>query len=129
MRQGPLAGRYPAAATMVMFALIPYLALSAALQPLTPIIAKQLHTSLQTMSLGSGLANAAYAAGTVFAVQFAQHLPQRRMMVAYAVVLVLGSVLAAAAQAPVMYIAGHVLQGLCTSLLLIAAVPPLGLRY
>ena len=30
MRQGPLAGRYPAAAAMVMFALIPYLALSAA---------------------------------------------------------------------------------------------------
>ena len=24
MRQGPLAGRYPAVATMVMFALIPY---------------------------------------------------------------------------------------------------------
>ena len=51
MRQGPLAGRYPAVAAMVMFALIPYLALSAALEPLTPIIAKQLHMSLQTMSL------------------------------------------------------------------------------
>ena len=51
MRQGPLAGRYPAVATMVMFALIPYLALSAALEPLTPIIAKDLHMSLQTMSL------------------------------------------------------------------------------
>ena len=34
MRQGPLAGRYPAVAAMVMFALIPYLALSAALGPL-----------------------------------------------------------------------------------------------
>jgi MFS family permease len=129
MRQGPLAGRYPAAAMMVMFALIPYLALSAALQPLTSIIAGQLHMSLQTMSLSSGLGNAAYAAGTVFAVQFAQHLPQRRMMVAYAVVLVLGSVLAAAAQNPAMYITGHVLQGLCTSLLLIAAVPPLALGF
>ena len=75
MRQGPLAGRYPAVAAMVMFALIPYLALSAALGPLTPIIAKQLHMSLQTMSLSSGLANAAYAVGTVLAVQFAQHSP------------------------------------------------------
>ena len=54
MRQGPLAGRYPAVATMVMFALIPYLALSAALEPLTPIIAKDLHMSLQTMSLELG---------------------------------------------------------------------------
>jgi hypothetical protein len=129
MRQGPLAGRYPAVATMVMFALIPYLALSAALNPLTPIIAKQLHTSLQTMSLSSGLANAAYAVGTVLAVQFAQHLPQRRMMVGYAALLLTGSVLAAAAQDPGMYIAGHVLQGLCTSLLLIAAVPPLAIGY
>ena len=129
LRQGPLAGRYPAVAAMVMFALIPYLALSAALGPLTPIIAKQLHMSLQTMSLGSGLGNAAYAVGTVLAVQFAQHLPQRRMLVVYAVLLVIGSVLAAAAQDPAMYIAGHVLQGLCTSLLLIAAVPPLAIGY
>jgi MFS family permease len=129
MRQGPLAGRYPAVAGMVMLALIPYLALSAALGPITPIIAKQLHMSLQTMSLSSGLGNAAYAVGTVLAVQFAQHLPQRRMLVGYATLLVTGSVLAAAAQDPVMYIAGHVLQGLCTSLLLIAAVPPLAIGY
>jgi len=129
MRQGPLAGRYPAVATMVMLALIPYLALSAALQPLTPIIAKDLHMSLQTLSLSSGLANAAYAAGTVLAVQLAQHLPQRRMLIVYATVLVIGSVLAAAAQDPAMYIVGHVLQGLCTSLLLISAVPPLAIGY
>ena len=129
MRQGPLAGRYPAVAAMVLFALIPYLALSAALQPLTPIIARDLHTSLQTLSLGSGLANAAYAVGTVLAVQFAQHLPQRRMLVLYAALLLLGSVLAASAQDAGMYIAGHVLQGLCTSLLLIAAVPPLAIGY
>jgi MFS family permease len=129
MRQGPLAGRYPAVAAMVMLALIPYLALSAALGPVTPIIAKQLHTSLQTMSLGSGLGNAAYAVGTVLAVQFAQHLPQRRMLVGYAVLLVVGSVLTASAQNVEMFIAGHVLQGLCTSLLLIAAVPPLAIGY
>ncbi len=114
---------------MVMLALIPYLGLSAALGPLTPIIAKQLHMSLQTMSLSSGLGNAAYAVGTVLAVQFAQHLPQRRMLIAYAALLVIGSVLAAAAQDPGMYIAGHVVQGLCTSLLLIAAVPPLAIGY
>jgi MFS family permease len=51
------------------------------------------------------------------------------MMVAYAVLLVIGSVLGAAAQGPAMYITGHVLQGLCTSLLLIAAVPPLAIGY
>ncbi len=129
MRQGPLAGRYPAAAAMVMAALIPYLALSAALGPITPIIAKQLHMSLQQMSVASGMGNAAYAVGTVLAVQFAQVLPQRRMMVLYVTLLVIGSVLAAAAQNPGMFIAGHTLQGLCTSLLLIAAVPPLALGF
>ncbi len=129
MRQGPLAGRYPAAAAMVLFSLIPYLALSAAIAPITPIIARDLHMSLQELSLGSGLGNAAYAVGTVLAVQLAQLLPQRRMMVLYVALLVLGSVLAAAAQDPAMFIAGHVLQGLCTSLLLIAAVPPLALSF
>lgn len=129
MRQGPLAGRYFAVAAMVMFALVPYLGLSAALGPLTPIIGKQLHMSPQTMSLSSGLGNAAYAVGTILAVLFAQHLPQRRMMIGYAVLLVIGSVLAASAQNAGMYIAGHIIQGLCTSLLLIAAVPPLAIGF
>jgi MFS family permease len=129
IRQGPLADRYPAAAAMVVFALVPFLALSAALQPLTPIIGRQLHMSVQTMSLGAGMANAGYAVGTVLAVQFAQHLPQRRMMVLYAAVLVIGSVLTAAAASPATFIVGRVLQGVCTSLLLIAAVPPLALGF
>ena len=129
MRQGPLAGRYPAAAAMVMFALIPYLALSAAIGPVTPLIAGDLHISSQAMSLGSGMANAAYAVGTVMAVQFAQLLRQRRIMLVYVTLLVVGSVLTAAAQDPAMFIGGHVLQGLCTSLLLIAAVPPLALGF
>jgi MFS family permease/nucleotide-binding universal stress UspA family protein len=114
---------------MVTLALIPYLALSAALDPLVPIITAQLHMSEQTLSLSSGLGNAAYAVGTVLAVQFAQHLPQRRMLLAYAVVLVVGSVLAAAAQNGGMFIAGHILQGLATSMLLIAAAPPLTIGF
>jgi MFS family permease/nucleotide-binding universal stress UspA family protein len=129
MRQGPLAGRYPAVAAMVTLALIPYLALSAAIDPLVPIISADLHMSTQTMTLGSGLGNAAYAVGTVLAVQFAQHLPQRRMLVGYAVLLVVGSILAASAQNSGMYIGGHVLQGLSTSMLLIAAAPPLTIGF
>jgi MFS family permease len=129
VRQGPLAGRYVAVAAMVLLALIPYLALSAALEPLNPIIAEQLHASTQAMSLGAGLSNAAYAVGTVLAVQFAQHFPQRRVMVLYAVLLVIASIVTAAATSIFMYDAGRIVQGLCTSLLLIAAVPPLALGY
>ena len=53
--------------------------------------------SAQEISLASGMANAGYAAGTVLAVQVAQHLPQRRMLLVYGPLLVIGSVLAAAA--------------------------------
>ncbi len=129
MRQGPLAGRYPAVAAMVTLALIPYLALSAALDPLVSIISEQLHMSAQALALSSGLGNAAYAVGTVLAVQFAQHLPQRRMLLVYAVVLVVGSVIAAAAPNATAFIGGHVLQGLATSMLLIAAAPPLTIGF
>ncbi|WP_328914467.1 MULTISPECIES: MFS transporter [unclassified Streptomyces] len=129
MRQGPLAGRYPAVAAMVVFALVPYLALSAALGPITPLVAGDLHMSPQAISLTTGMANAGYAVGTVLAVQFAQRLPQRRMLLVYGILLVIGSVLTAAATDSAMFIVGHVLQGLCTSLLLIAAVPPLIIGY
>ena len=129
MRSGPLAGRYPAAAAMVVLLLVPYLGLSSALPSVGPLISQQLHLDPQTITLARGLANAGYAVGTVLAVQFAQHLPQRRMLLGYAVLLVAGSVIAASATGPKMFIAGHVLQGLCTSLLLIAAVPPLFLDY
>jgi nucleotide-binding universal stress UspA family protein/MFS family permease len=114
---------------MVVLFLVPYLGLSAALQPLAPIIAGQLHMSLQTIGLASGLANAGYAVGTVLAVQLAQLLHQRRLLVVYASGLVLGSVLAASATGAGMFIAGHILQGLCTSMLLIAAAPPLFLGF
>lgn len=126
---GRYAGRYPFVAAMAILALVPYLVLSSALSPLTPFIESDLHMSPQTLSLGLGLGNAGYAVGTVLAVLFAQHLPQRLMLVIYASVALIGSVLFAAAQDPAMFIAGHILQGLCTSLLLIAAVPPLALGF
>jgi MFS family permease len=123
--RGPLADSYPAAVCLVVFALIPYLALSSAFTPLMPVLAKSLHLSDQALSLTTGMANAAYAFGTVLAVQFAVHLRGRRMLFIYATFALIGSVLAATAQTSGLFIAGHVLQGLCTSLMLIAAVPPL----
>jgi nucleotide-binding universal stress UspA family protein/MFS family permease len=114
---------------MVILFLVPYLGLSSALAPLNPIIAAQLHMSPQTVSLATGLANAAYAFGTVLAVQLAQLLPQRRMMIVYGSLLVIGSILAASATGAGMFIAGHILQGLFTSMLLIAAAPPLFLGF
>ncbi|MCW3019921.1 MAG: transporter [Solirubrobacterales bacterium] len=123
--RGPLAGSYPAAALLVVFALTPYLALSTALGPLMPILSKSVGLSQQSLELTTGMANAAYAFGTVAAVQLAVHLPGRRLLVLYATMFVIASVLAAAAWTPGLFIAGRITQGLCTSLMLIAAVPPL----
>ncbi|HWD84293.1 MAG TPA: MFS transporter [Solirubrobacteraceae bacterium] len=123
--RGPWSESYVAAATMVVFALVPYLALTAALTPLQTVLSKSLHLSAQSLQLTGGMANAAYAVGTVLAVQFAQHLRQRRMLMLYVSLFVIASVLTAWAPVPGLFIAGHIVQGLCTSLMLIAAVPPL----
>ncbi|MCW2966816.1 MAG: putative transrane efflux protein [Solirubrobacteraceae bacterium] len=123
--KGPLADSYPSAVALVVFALTPYLVLSTALTPLTPLLAKGVGLSPQGLQLTSGMANAAYAFGTVAAVQLAMHLPGRRMLLVYATLFTVGSVLAAAAWTPGLFVAGRVLQGLCTSLMLIAAVPTL----
>lgn len=123
--KGPLADSYPGAAALVICALVPYLALSTALVPLTPALTKGVGLSEQALQLTSGMANAAYAFGTVAAVQLALHLPGRRMLILYASLFVVGSVLTASAWTPGLFIAGRVTQGLSTSLMLIAAVPPL----
>jgi MFS family permease len=123
--KGPLANNYPSAVALVVFALVPYLALSTALTPLTPVLTKSLGLSEGALQLTTGMANAAYAFGTVLAVQLAVHLHGRRLLILYATLFVVGSVLAAAAWTPGLFIAGRVTQGLCTSLMLIAAVPPL----
>src|SRR5215813_10238971 len=84
LRPGPLAGNYPAATAMVLLLVIPYLGLSGALQPITPLLSAQLHMTPQTASIADGLANAGYAVGTVLALQLAQILLQRRLLIGYA---------------------------------------------
>jgi MFS family permease len=123
--RGPLADSYPAAAAMVALSLMPYLALSAAMQPLQLVIEQKLRLSPQAFQLTSGMANAAYAFGTVLAVQLAMRLRGRRLLVGYSLLLVASSLVAAAAPSPGLFVAAHIVQGLCTSLMLIAAVPPL----
>jgi hypothetical protein len=67
MRQGPWTGRYPAAAAMVIFALVPYLVLSSALQPITPIIARDLHMRRAATGAGAGGMDERWGPGLVFA--------------------------------------------------------------
>jgi MFS family permease len=127
--RGPLVNSYWSAVLLVVCALVPFLALSAALNPLLPILGRDVHLSTQALSLTLGLSNAAYALGTVLAVQLAVHYPQRRLLVLYAAMFTLGSVMSATAFTPGLFIAGHVIQGLFTSMMLIAAAPPLVLGW
>ena len=127
--RGPLAGSYWSAVALVVCALVPFLGLSSALSPLLPILGSDLHLSPQALSLTLGLSNAAYALGTVLAVQLAVHYPQRRLLVGYAAMFTLGSVLSATAWTPGLFIAGHIIQGLFTSMMLIAAAPALVLGW
>lgn len=127
--RGPLADSYSGAVLLVLLALTPYLVLSTALQPLQPLIAKDLGLSARTMGLTAGMANAAYAFGAVLAVQIASRVRPRRMLVVYVMLFIIGSALAAWAPDGGLYIAGHVTQGLATGLLLIASVPPLVLSW
>ena len=124
-RRGPLADSYPAAVALVVCALVPFLTLTAALVPLTQLIGKDLGLGKPALELTIAMSDAAYAFGTVLAVQFAQHLPARRMLIVYVGAFVVFALLAAWAPTRGVFIGAFVGEGLCTSLMLIAAVPPL----
>jgi MFS family permease len=128
-RRGPLADSYAAAVALVVCALVPFLALAASLGPLTKLIAGDLHLSRGALELTTAMSDACYAVGTVVSVQFAQHLRQRRMLLVYVTVFVAAAVVAAAAPTRELFVGAFVLEGLCTSLMLIAAVPPLVIGF
>ncbi|MHB1569295.1 MAG: MFS transporter [Solirubrobacteraceae bacterium] len=125
MPKGPLTHRYPADASLVVCSLIPYLALTAAVFPLLHLISHSTGLSMQTLDITVAVSTGAYTMGTVLAAQFAVHLPVRRLLIVYEAMLLVSSVLAAWAPTGPAFMAGFIVQGLSTSLLLIAAVPPL----
>ena len=125
MPRGPLSESYPSAVALVVFSLVPFLMLTAAVFPLATTIGKSLGLSTGLLDIVISLSTAGYAVGTVLAVQFAVHLPTRRMLVVYETAFVVASILSAWAPNGDVFIASFIAQGLCTSLMLIAAVPPL----
>jgi MFS family permease len=123
--RGPLADSYWSAVVLVVCALVPYLVLTTAVVPLQQVLQKDLGLSPGALALTSGMANAAYSFGTVLAVQLTMKLPVRRLLLLFASLFLVGSLLAAWAPTPGCFVAGRITQGLTTGLMLIAAVPPL----
>ncbi|MBE1490833.1 MFS transporter [Plantactinospora soyae] len=93
--------------------------------PLGEIISTSLGMSRATLQVTASLSAGAYAVGTLLAAQLAMHLPPRRMLIIYEVCFFVASILAAAAPNATVFIAAFIAQGLLTSLMLIAALPPL----
>lgn len=125
MRRGALAGNYPGAVALVVCSLVPYLVLTVAVLPIGKAISADLGVSRATLQVVGSLSAGAYAIGTVLATQFAVHFPPRRLLVGYEVCFFVASVLSAWAPNAPLFIAAFIAQGLLTSLMLIAAVPPL----
>ncbi|HEY1486154.1 MAG TPA: MFS transporter, partial [Micromonosporaceae bacterium] len=124
-RSGPLARSYPGAVALVICALVPFLMLTTAVLPVSSMIAANIGMSPKRFDVVVAMSDAAYAVGSVLAVQLAQHFRQRRLLLMYAIAFAVASALSVWAPTAWIFAAAFIVQGLCTSLMLIAAVPPL----
>lgn len=121
----PLQGRYWFTVALVLLALVPDLLLSTAMPLLrTPIVAA-LHTSVPALNLGETFSNAGWAFGAVLAADLFQRFGPRRPLLIYEAVFVIGSILGAVAPDVWVLVAGRILQGTATGMMLVAALPPL----
>lgn len=121
----PLAGNYPAAVTLALLALSPYLILTTATALMEPQIMASIGATAYELQLTSGMSNAAYAFGAVACADLVQRVARRRVYLVCECGFVLSTALALGAQNIGMFATGVVLQGLFTGMLLVAALPPL----
>ncbi|WP_203918887.1 MFS transporter [Rugosimonospora africana] len=110
---------------LVVCSLVPYLVLTVAILSLDKLMSRGLGTSRSTLDMAVSLSAGAYAVGTLLAAQLALHFPPRRLLVGYEACFAVASILAASAPNAPVFIVAFIAQGLLTSLMLIAAVPPL----
>lgn len=123
----PLQGQYATAVVFVVLALGLNTVVTTAMSQelLLPTIAKALHTKPGALAIAETLSNAGYALACVAAVDLRMRLNARPLVLMAESVFVLGSVFAALAGSPVLFITGRVLEGMMTGVLLVAATPVL----
>jgi MFS family permease len=124
----PLTGNYPAAVSMALVALCPFIVLSTASLLITQL-SVDLHTSVFGTQLAEALSDAGYAFGAVAAADLTQRLSPWRVYVLAEASFAAGSILAATASGIAQFTVGVVLQGISTGMLLVAALPPLVTRH
>lgn len=121
----PFKGRYWFTVALVLLALVPDLVLSTAMPLLRVPIMAALHTTVPDFNLGETFSNAGWAFGAVLAADFFQRFGPRRPLLIYEAIFILGCILGAVAPNVWLLVAGRVLQGTATGMMLIAALPPL----
>lgn len=121
----PLAGNYPAAVTLALLALCPYLVLTTATSLFRPALMDELGASAFDLQLAAGLSNAGYAFGAVACADLVMRLPRRHVYLFCEGGFVLATVVATTAQEYAQFAIGSILGGLFTGMLLVAALPPL----
>lgn len=126
MRQNPpLQGKYAPTVAFVLLALCPDLFFSTAMPLIRPSISQQLHASPNVLQIGETFSDAGWAFGAVLASDLAQRFHNYRLNLIYEAVFVIGSILGAVAPSAPFVIAGRILQGTATGMLLVSALPPL----
>lgn len=124
-QQAPLQGRYWLTVLFVLLALVPDLLLSTGVPMLRQSLAHQLHTSMATIDLAETFSNAGWAFGAVLASYLALHYPTYKLNLLYEAVFIVGSLLGLVAPAAPFIVAGRILQGTSTGMLLVSTLPPL----
>jgi MFS family permease len=117
------------AVAIALLALSPNTALTTAYTTMLPVLATDLHASARTLEIAAGLSNAGIAVGAVVAAYLGQRYVQRHLFVGYQLMFVAASLAAATAPNVEVFLAGRVLQGLATGLMVIGALPVLVTRF
>lgn len=90
-----------------------------------PTASASLSVSQAYLSWATTFSNAGLALGAVFAADLVQRFGNRPLFLTFEGLFILGSVIGAVAPDAELLIAGHIIQGLATGLLLVASLPPL----
>ena len=99
--------------------------LTTAVSLFQPLLMRDLDATRFELQLTSGMSNAAYAFGAVASADIAQRLSRRQIYLVCEAGFVVSTLLALGAHGIAPFMAGVVLQGLFTGMLLVVALPPL----
>lgn len=88
-------------------------------------VSTSLHVPVAVIGLGETFSNAGWAFGAVLASDLAQRFSGWKLNVLYEGVFIAGSILGAAAPSAAFLVAGRILQGTATGMLLVSALPPI----